>query len=99
MFNLFDPKNYHYILTGDWIVLGVIVTLVILFFRYRIPQVERQLNKKLNVTDFEKERNSCQRLLCTKLEALDEKIGILSDVIKDRNDRMEKRMDHYFNER
>lgn len=68
--HIFTLENLAYILPGDWIVLTVIVVLIVLFFKYRVPAVNTKICKKRDTDDCNVFRLSCQTLLITKLDNL-----------------------------
>jgi hypothetical protein len=73
MVSILDPQNLKYILPGDVLVLGIIVVMIIMFFKYRVPSVQKRIDLKVDLVDCVTKQHLCNELVMSKLNAMHEK--------------------------
>ncbi len=66
----FTPEILKYIKEGEWILLGVILLLIIVFFKWIMPKIQHKINGKVTKTECELNRNGCNQVLAAKLDLL-----------------------------
>lgn len=81
-----NPEWLKYIKEGDVVVLGVILSLVIIFYRYRIPSVAKRLEVKVGKDDCEKLRGTCSPLLLQRISSLENAFEKTTDQLNKRLD-------------